>query len=278
MMSTEEILSPNEMLLQHFQRADEMQKNRYVYKKGTPFEMVVTLDKVPQTSQDYFELALKIEVEANEEKLADAEMQQFYQVLASEMPNQAKLQENLLIIVKKAETVFFTKTKNANKTYHEKLLQKSIVGNAKLEQEILQDMLSEVNAAIIQQGDLIRSAIVTYEIEKRKLEKANESQSLFERVINFESTPKSHFVSNLLIDAAMAGHVWASVVIKAQLQEIKIGKGVSIWLPRKLLPHELQLLKADLEVNHDGHYYRAESPEHAKKISENLFASQDCLY
>jgi hypothetical protein len=277
MMSSEEILSPNEVLLHHFQRTDGMQKNRYVYKKGTPFEIIVALDVVPQTAQEYFDLALKTEVEANETKIADEEIREFYQELSAALPSQTLLQESLLIAVKKAESVFFMKTKKANKIYHEKLLKVDIITNPKLEQEMLQDMLCEVNAAIIQQGDLIRNAIVAYGIEKRKLEKANESHTLFEKVINFKNTPKSLFVNNLLLDAAMAGHVWASVLIKAQLREIRLGNGVSIWLPRKLLAHELYKLKADLENNHDGYYYRSESPEHAKKISENLFSSQECL-
>jgi hypothetical protein len=277
MLSSEEILSPHELLLHHFQRADVMQKNLYVYKKGTLFEVYVTLDEVPQTAQDYFELALKTEVEVNQTKIADNEIQEFYQELSAEMPTAAVLHQNLLLTIKKAEAVFFMKTKQANKIYHEKLLKIDVEANSKLAQEFLQDMLFEVDAAIVLQGDLIRNAIVTYGIEKRKLEKANESHTLFEKVINFKSTPRSLFVSNLLIDAAMAGHVWSSVVIKAQLREIKLRSGQSIWLPRKLLAHELYKLKADLEKDHDGFYYRTESPEHAQKISENLFSSQECL-
>ncbi len=277
MLSTDEILSPQALLLHHFQRADVTHENLYVYKQGTPFEVYVTLETAPLTAQDYFELALKTEVEVNQTKIADGEIQEFYQELAADLPTAAVSHQNLLLAIKKAEAVFFMKTKQANKIYHAKLLKIDVEATPKLAQEFLQDMLTEVDAAIEQQGDLIRNAIVTYGNEKRKLEKALESHTLFEKVINFKGTPRSLFVSNLLIDAAMAGHVWSSVVIKAQLREIKLCHGLSIWLPRKLLAHELYKLKVDLEKDHDGFYYRTESPEHAQKIIEVLFSTDKLL-
>jgi G3E family GTPase len=284
MFSSQEILSelPQDSVPQHFTLAEKIHPNPmlhyFLYKQGTPFEASMMLGSMPQTPQDYFELAQVVLQEHKYLDSMDSEMEDFYKNSLRELGSEQELKDGFESRLSNAEQIFFEKVKLANKNYQEQLkeLEDDICDDKKaVRDKVLKEMLYEVNAAIEIEGKAVETIIREYQTDKNKLKILRSSHQMFRSIGSLES--KSHLYTNLLLDAALAGHEEAGKQLQSHLQEIHFGKDISIFLPRKLLPSEIQRLCKDLLEQHEGNYYRATSAIIAKKVHDILVLGSDFL-
>jgi hypothetical protein len=284
MFSSQEILSelPQDSVPQYFTRADKIHTNPslqyFIYKQGTPFEASIVLGSMPRTPQDYFELAQVVLKERNNLDSMDNEMEKFYKTSFLELGSEQELKEGFESLLSNAEQIFFEKVKLANKNYQEQLKEledDTYADKESVRDAVLKEMLYEVNAAVIHEGKAVETIIRDYQTEKNKLKSLSSSHLMFRAIGNLES--KSHLHINLLLDAALAGHFDAGKQLQSHLQEIHFGKDISILLPRKLLPYEIQRLCKDLLEQHEGLYYQTKSAIFAKKVRDILVLGSDFL-